>query len=294
MILPWWAILTTGIAILVLVILFLGLRLIFNSTQEAAVKTFTILFIAILFPLGWITKSVKLVGRIFPVSEWSTTAFEYYPGIWFGEKVRADFVDRGEQYLNSEVVQLEKERDEKQLRDYIEKTHEVSGRLISNGEAVFAFSIAIAGVFSGTPGYVMAALSVGLLIIVAARLTTMESLLYDIPKSGVGVNRLEMILAWNEGIVNNDFLLRNVLILRIMYDVDGRLYEHYLYSVMDKSVAGVNMSKKGTVHNLLRPFITILEARMRDVSPRELSNEKYGENVLENLRTASIDDSESN
>ena len=261
-------------------LLFLGLRMVLGSTMEAGRKILIFGLVGLTYPISWIATTVRLIGQTFSLSDLYRRVFEIYPGYWFADKFRADFVEQGVRYFEDGLVQLDEEREPEELQEYIQKTHEFSGKAITDGEAALAVGIAIAGLFSVVPGWATTILSIGLIVAVTTRVTTMESLLFNVPRDDTDTNQLEVILGWNEGIVNSGSLFRTALILRIMYDMDGRFYEQYLYQVMHQTFVGDGMTRIDTVDTFLPTFRVIAEARMRGIEAETLSEEMYGKNVL--------------
>lgn len=275
-------------AVLTVSLLILGLRMFLGSTMEAGRTILVFGLVALTYPVSWVATSVRLIGRIFSLSDFYRRVFGLYPGYWFADKLRADFVEQGVQYLKAGTIQLDEEREAKELREFIQKTHRVSGKAISDGEAAFAVGIAFVGLFPFIPEWTITILSIGLIVAVATRVTTMESLLFEVPEEEMDTNRLEVILGWNESIVNSGSLFRIALILRIMYDLDGRIYEQYLYKVMHENFVRDGMDRIDAADTFLPVFRVIAEARMRGVEAETLSEEMYGKNVL---RIPSCDES---
>lgn len=272
-------ILVAGVVCFVLgLLLALGAGLASDSKFEGVkiLVLFILGFVALF--LSWGAKAVRVVGYLTQISKIYAALFNFYPGKWFGEKVREDFVNESLLYVRQGVIEIE-EREQEELIGYFKTADAHSGVTISDGEAALALILVLVGVFSVGPSWLLTAITVVLAVTVSMRLVSLDVLLYDIPESIEDTDRLEVMLAWNESMVNR-VAFDTIIILRIFHDFDERLYWVYLRQILWQRYVHGSVSKPDLRERLLKQFTVIIESKMRGIDAEELSRRKYGKNVL--------------
>jgi len=268
-----------GTVVFTLILLTVSLYSIRKSVPRTLLDLFALPLISLAWAISILAGVIRYTGMVFRFTALYQLLFDFYPGSGFAHDRREEFIERGISHIDRGIVEVERTPDE--LTTEIRALYNDSGRQLSDGEAFFGFSLAVVGYFSLGPEPTTTALSLGLALAAATRVTALDTIMFADPDSDEDPKRLRMMLAWNQAMSNGAKIVSALAIFRFIRSVDVRLYEFYLDHTFDRTLEGDSLSKKEVPSTFLFPFVAIIKAKMDGVDPSVASHELYGMDVLE-------------
>lgn len=264
-----------GIMILFLYIAFAFFR---GSAWKAFLDLIEIVAVVVSYLLSFFASVVRIFGKLFPFTSSYEWLFNKYPGSNFAEERREEFIQRGIAHIEREEYEIEQSPHE--LVQEIQSSSKTASRQLSDGEALFGFALAAVGYFSIGPKVLATFLSFGLALAVAARLTALNTVLFKNPDLNESPKRLLVMDAWNRAMSNGVKILSALTMFRFIRRLDERFYELYLDRILDRSFKD-DIGKLEAGQSIYRPFLAVVVAKNKGLSPSEASQELFSENVFD-------------
>lgn len=271
---PLWVVLPS-LTVLILLIAFSLLR---GSILSAIFDLLSLTAVVVSWLFSLYSSLVGTLGAIFPFNSAIQWVFNKYPGAEFAKEQREEFTQRAVDYLEREGEEIEQTPN--QLARELQMSSKSAGRQLSDGEAVFGFTLATVGYFSIGSNVLLTVLSVGLALAVTARLTALNSVLFEHRQPELSPKRMFAMIAWNRAMASGVKIISSLAMLRFIQRIDDRLYQVYLNRVLDESLKG-NSGRIRTATRIFRPLMAIILAKDREISLPEASRELFDENVFE-------------
>lgn len=197
-----------------------------------------IVTVPIVTALAWIGRIVRLVGDVIQFDRAYRFLFDRVVGIRAARDWRDEHVEQVAERVEDSDVEIPESNEE--LAEQVEATWRRTQAHIVRGETILALAVAVAAFLA--PLWVVAVFVGLLLVSVSVRLTAVEPLAYTDPGTEEPAERLVAKRAWNEGVLAGPRATTNVVGLRLMREVDPRLYNHYLDEVLVPKAAGTDVS----------------------------------------------------
>lgn len=261
-------------------ILFLYIAFAFfrGSAWKAFLDLIEIVAVVVSYLLSFFASVVRIFGKLFPFTSSYEWLFNKYPGSNFAEERREEFIQRGIAHIDREEYEIEQSPHE--LVQEIQSSSKTASRQLSDGEALFGFALAAVGYFSIGPKVLATFLSFGLALAVAARLTALNTVLFKNPDLNESPKRLLVMDAWNRAMSNGVKILSALTMFRFIRRLDERFYELYLDRILDRSFKD-DIGKLEAGQSIYRPFLAVVVAKNKGLSPSEASQELFSENVFD-------------
>lgn len=192
----------------------------------------------ILGPLSRLAGLVGGIGRFAPIHRVYWWLFDWLIGVEDAREWRDDHVGRIAEYVSGNV---EIEASHEDLATEVEENWRETESRFSDGESVLALAVAGAGLIA--PPWVGVALAVLLAISVSVRLTAVEVLAYTDPDPEAPREQLFAEAAWNGSVLKGKNVTGSLLTLRLMNDINNRVYERWLDDVFIPALSNSGWSK---------------------------------------------------
>ncbi|WP_254764877.1 hypothetical protein [Natrinema marinum] len=192
----------------------------------------------ILGPLSRLAGLVGSIGRYAPIHRAYWWIFDRIIGVEDARKWREDHVGRIAEYV-SENIEIEASHED--LVAEVEENWRQTESHFSDGESVLALAVAGAGLLA--PPLVAMALAVLLAISVSVRLTAVEVLAYTDPDPKAPREQLFAEAAWNGSVLDGKNVTGSLITLRLMNDLNNRVYERWLDEVFIPALSSSGWSK---------------------------------------------------
>jgi|GEM_PF-3147595 len=245
------------------------------------------------FFIGWLISkfatAVRRVGLVITLTSALRNTLNLYPGRQFARNRREEIAERAIKYYERGDVEID-DSAEKIVRE-IQEEYSEAGRRLSNGESVLALALAGITILPSNSNIVPyasflnsqtvgAVLSVGLVLVVALRLSALDMALVKNPSPDDHIARLATYRDWNQTLSSGVEVINRMLMFRLMYGISDLAYDFYIDWVFDKNFNGHGAGHLDVFYELRKPIFCFTTAQRRGISPTEASQERYGRNVF--------------
>lgn len=233
--------------------------------------------------------AIRRLGSLVSFTSWVKGTLGLYPGRNFIDNRREGIVERGIKHAERGDVEITDSPET--LIQETREAYDKAGRQLSNGEAVLGLSLAVVTFMPSdirlvpysevlTSPIVAAGLSIGIVFVVAIRLSALDLVLAHDPEPTESKVRLAVYRDWNQTIAGGADVVKVFVMLRVMYGISDSAYEFFIDWVFERAINGEGAGKIELIRELPKPVFCFYQAERDDISPSEASQKLFGWNVF--------------